>query len=115
MNYHAPKARPTTICRVVHDARRRRVGRGPGVAVKREYRSGDPVRALTQVRNDGVDPHKDIDEVLVCRGDAGTVRERWSFLGETYYTVEFVACAVVVVMRGWEMETSLTGIAGLPS
>lgn len=114
MSYQAPKPRPATIGRVVYDARRRRVERGPDVIGKREYRSGDTVRSLTQVTNDGVYPHKDIDEVLVQQGDAGIVRERWSFLGEIYYTVEFVACAALVIMRGREMvRAAHIGIKGL--
>ena len=96
-----PKA--CTIARVVHDPRRRRVGRGPAVAGKREFKPGDAVRSLTQVVNDGIYPHRDIGEILVHQGDTGVVRESWSFLGETYYTVEFFAHAAVVIMRGQEM------------
>lgn len=54
-----------------------------------EFMLGDDVRSLRPVKNDGIYPHKDIGEVLVERGDTGIVRERWSFLGEIYYTVEF--------------------------
>jgi len=68
-----------------------------------EFMLGDEVRSLRPVKNDGIYPHKDIGEVLVQRGDAGIVRERWSFLGEIYYTVEFESRAAVVIMRGREM------------
>jgi hypothetical protein len=43
---------------------------------------------------------------LVYRGDTGVVRERWSFLGDAYYTVEFFAHASVVIMRGHEMASA---------
>jgi nitrogen fixation protein NifZ len=99
---HNPK--PATIGRVVHDARRRHVGRGPGVVGKRVFKRGDAVRSLTQIINDGIYPHRDIGETLVHQGDAGIVRESWSFLGEIYYTVEFLTRAAVVIMRGREMK-----------
>jgi nitrogen fixation protein NifZ len=102
MSYQTFEARPVTIGRVVHDASRRRIARGAGVA-GREFKPGDGVRSTTQVKNDGIYPHKDIGETLVCQGDAGIVRERWSFLGEVYYTVEFGARSAVVIMRGREM------------
>jgi nitrogen fixation protein NifZ len=89
---------------VVHDARRRHVGRAPGVAGKRDFKRGDAVRSLTRIINDGIYPHRDIGETLVYQGDAGIVRESWSFLGEIYYTVEFLARAAVVIMRGREMK-----------
>ncbi|MFH1346159.1 MAG: nitrogen fixation protein NifZ [Pseudomonadota bacterium] len=97
------RPRPATIARVVHDPRRRSVGRGPDIAGKREFKSGDAVRSLTRVVNDGIYPHRDIGEALVNGGDIGVVRESWSFLGESYYTVEFFARAAVVILRGQEM------------
>ncbi|MBC9876469.1 nitrogen fixation protein NifZ [Bradyrhizobium sp. INPA01-394B] len=68
-----------------------------------EFSLGEPVRAATVIRNDGTYPHKDIGEPLVHPGDTGIVRESWSFLGEIYYTVEFMARSVFVIMRGHEM------------
>ena len=97
------RPRPATIARVVHDPRRRSHGRGSDIAGKRAFKSGDAVRSLTRVTNDGIYPHRDIGETLVNGGDAGVVRESWSFLGEAYYTVEFFARAAVVIMRGQEM------------
>jgi nitrogen fixation protein NifZ len=104
MSNQNPNPRPATIGRVVHDARRRHVGRGPGVLSKREFKAGDAVRSLAQIVNDGIYPHRDIGETLVHQGDAGIVRESWSFLGEIYYTVEFLTRAAVVIMRGREMK-----------
>ena len=93
--------------RVVHDARRRqRRARHQASPTKREFKPGDAVRSLTQIKNDGMYPHKDIGETLVHHGDAGIVRESWSFLGEIYYTVEFLARAAVVIMRGREMVSA---------
>ena len=106
MSHPSSHPRPAAIARVVHDPRRRSVGRGPGIAGKREFKPGDAVRSLTQVTNDGLYPHRDIGESLVYRGDTGVVRERWSFLGEAYYTVEFFAHASVVIMRGHEMASA---------
>ena len=103
MSHQTPNPRPATIGRVVHDARRRHLGRGPTVAGKHEFKSGEAVRSLTRIINDGIYPHRDIGEVLVHQGDAGIVRESWSFLGEIYYTVEFFTRAAVVIMRGREM------------
>jgi nitrogen fixation protein NifZ len=106
MSYPAPNPRPATISRVVHHADRRRVGRGPGVAGKREFKPGDAVRSLTQVVNDGIYPHRDVGETLVHQGDTGIVRERWSFLGEIYYTVDFLSRATIVIMRGREIASA---------
>ncbi len=106
MSRQNPNPRPVTIARVVCDARRRRAGRGPGVADKSEFKQGDAVHSRTQVKNDGIYPHKDIGEILVHPGDAGIVRERWSFLGDAYYTVEFAGRAAVVIMRGREMASA---------
>jgi len=103
LSHPNPRPRPATIARVVHDPRRRSVGRGPDIAGKREFTPGDAVRSLTCVSNDGIYPHRDIGEVLVHQGDIGVVREGWSFLGEAYYTVEFFAHAAVVILRGQEM------------
>jgi nitrogen fixation protein NifZ len=104
MSYPTPTAKPATIGRVVHDARRRNIGRAPGVVGKHEFKRGDAVRSLTQIINDGIYPHRDIGETLVHQGDAGMVRESWSFLGEIYYTVEFFTRAAVVILRGREMK-----------
>jgi nitrogen fixation protein NifZ len=104
MSTPTPNPKPATIGRVVHDARRRHVGRAPGVVGKRDFKRGDAVRSLTQIINDGIYPHRDIGETLVHQGDAGIVRESWSFLGEIYYTVEFLTRAAVVIMRGREMK-----------
>ena len=103
MSYPMPAPKPATISRVVNDARRREVRRGPGVTGKHEFKAGDAVRSLTQIINDGLYPHRDIGETLVHQGDAGIIRESWSFLGESYYTVEFFTRAAVVIMRGREM------------
>jgi nitrogen fixation protein NifZ len=108
MSRQTSKSRPATIAPVVQSFRRRLVGPAPSVGGgKREFRLGEAVRSLTPVRNDGVYPHKDIGEIVVHKGDAGIVRESWSFLGEIYYTVEFGARAAVVIMRGREMEKAL--------
>jgi nitrogen fixation protein NifZ len=104
MSTPIPNPKPATIGRVIHDARRRHVGRGPGVAGKRDFKRGDAVRSLTQIINDGIYPHRDIGETLVHQGDAGIVRENWSFLGEIYYTVEFLTRTAVVIMRAHEMK-----------
>jgi nitrogen fixation protein NifZ len=95
--------RPATIARVVHDGRRRRVERAGWVAGRPEFKLGDAVRSIALVKNDGIYPHRDIGETLVYEGDAGVIRQSWSFLGEMYYTVEFAARAVFVIMRGREM------------
>lgn len=95
--------KPPVIGRVSHDARRRSE-QAFGVGAMRYFKRGDEVRSLTQVRNDGTYPHRGIGELLVRQGDAGCVREDWSFLGEVYYTVEFASRAAVVIMRGKEME-----------
>ena len=65
--------RPATIARVVHDVRRRQVGRGRGAASAREFKSGDAVRSLAIIENDGICPRKDFGETLVYQGDAGIV------------------------------------------
>jgi nitrogen fixation protein NifZ len=98
--------KPATIVRVVHDDRRRRVERAGWAAGRVEFKLGDAVRSIAQLKNDGIYPHRDIGETLVYEGDAGVIRQSWSFLGEIYYTVEFAARAVVVIMRGREMVSA---------
>ena len=95
--------RPRAVARIVCNAQRRRTVRNMERSVTGEFSAGEPVRALALIRNDGMYPHKDIGEPLVHPGDAGIVRESWRFLGEIYYTVEFVAQSVFVIMRGREM------------
>ena len=73
MSHPNSRPKPATIARVVHDPRRRSVGRGPNVAGKHEFEPGDAVRSLTRVTNDGIYPHRDIGEPLVCGGDIGVV------------------------------------------
>jgi len=81
---------------------RRRVQRMPE-ARQPDFVLSGMVQAVAPVANDGTYPHRDIGEVVVEVGDIGLVRERWSFLGETYYTVEFPVRAALVIMRGREM------------
>jgi hypothetical protein len=107
MSLPVPAPRPATIARIVHDVRRRRIGPGRAVARVPEFEPGDAVQSLTRIENDGICPRKDFGETLVCQGDIGFVRQRWSFLGETYYTVEFAVRAAVVIMRGREMARAV--------
>ncbi|HXZ09093.1 MAG TPA: nitrogen fixation protein NifZ [Paraburkholderia sp.] len=74
-------------------------------AVEGEFAPGAQVRSLRAVKNDGVYPHKAIGEFMVRQGDIGVVRQRWSFLGEIYYTVEFAGRSAVVILRGREMAS----------
>jgi len=96
--------RPRPVARIVYDAHRRRTVRNIERRVTSEFVPGEPIRAAALIRNDGTYPHKDIGEPLVHPGDAGIVRESWRFLGEVYYTVEFVARSVFVIMQGSEMR-----------
>jgi nitrogen fixation protein NifZ len=114
MSHPLADPRPATIGRVVHDAHRRRLGRALRSPGNREFKLGDLVRSLTQVKNDGIYPHKDIGETLIHQGDAGIVRESFNFLGENYYTVEFSARAAFVIMRGGEMTCAMQQGAGRP-
>lgn len=68
-----------------------------------DFSDDEKVRATAQVKNDGTYPHKEIGEVIVHEGDLGFVRESWHFLGQIYYTVEFTARGVVVIMREREL------------
>jgi len=82
---------------------RRRVHRMPLSSSKPDFALGARVRAVAPVANDGTYPHRDVGEIVVEVGDLGLVRERWSFLGEVFYTVEFPVRGAVVIMRGREM------------
>ncbi|SFI17510.1 nitrogen fixation protein NifZ [Bradyrhizobium sp. cf659] len=95
------KLRP--VARIVYDAHRRREVRNMERRFTGKFSAGEPVRAAALIRNDGTYPHKDIGEPLVYPGDTGVVRESWRFLGELYYTVEFAARSVFVIMREGEM------------
>ncbi len=97
----APKSRP--ISRVVCDAGRRKIVRHMETRFTGEFEVGEPIRSIAVIKNDGMYPHRDVGEALVHPGDAGIVRESWRFLGEVYYTVEFDALSVFVIMRGYEM------------
>lgn len=99
MTDKARRTRPAVIARVV--------GRAFGDAGARKFTPGELVWSQTRIKNDGTYPHRDIGEVLVVEDDLGCVREAWSFLGETFYTVEFFERAVVVIMRGREMKSSV--------
>lgn len=48
---------------------------------------------------------------VMQEGDVGFVHERWSFLGQIYYTVEFIDRAIVVIMRGRELAKADRGTA----
>lgn len=96
-------ARSQPIARVVYDGRRRKAERSLEAHFVGEFSAGEPIRAVALIKNDGMYPHKDVGEALVYPGDTGIVRESWRFLGEIYYTVEFVARSVFVIMRGREM------------
>jgi NifZ domain len=74
-----------------------------GAGDEPDFSAGQPVCSRVPVKNDGTYPHKDIGEIVVQKGDRGAIHERWSFLGQVYYTVEFVDRAVVVIMRGREL------------
>ncbi len=96
-------ARPKPMARVVYDARLRGDASGPEARTTPAFRAGEWIRSVTLIKNDGMYPHKDIGEPLVYPGDTGIVRQSWRFLGDIYYTVEFMAHAVFVIMRGREM------------
>jgi hypothetical protein len=102
MTHYVPDQKPVAVARVVHYGSGKRPARNSAAMRQREFSLGQAVRSLIQVENDGINPHKDIGESLVQRGDAGAVREKWSFLGEIYYTVQFAQQATVI-MRGREM------------
>ncbi|WP_454644985.1 nitrogen fixation protein NifZ [Bradyrhizobium liaoningense] len=95
--------KPRPVARIVCDAHRRRTVRNMERRFTGEYSVGEPIRAAALIRNDGMYPHKDVGEPLVHPGDAGVVRESWRFLGEVYYTVEFTARSVFVIMADHEM------------
>lgn len=97
------RASAKPIARVVYDARRRKAASSAGTPAGRQFRAGEWVRSVALIENDGMYPHKDIGEPLVYPGDTGIVQQSWRFLGDVYYTVEFMAHAVFVIMRGREM------------
>ena len=103
-----PRFTSRPIARIVYDARRRKAARSVEMRFSREFVAGDSIRSVALIRNDGMYPHKDIGEALVHPGDTGVVRESWRFLGEIYYTVEFIAQSVFVFMRDHEMTRTST-------
>ncbi len=96
-------ARPRPMARIVCDAHLRKAVRTLEARAWGEFSTGEPIRSLALIKNDGMYPHKDVGEALVHPGDTGVIRESWRFLGEIYYTVEFIAQSVFVIMRGREM------------
>ncbi len=97
-------AKPRPMARIVYDAELRKAAASRLSRASSEFHAGDKVLAVRLIRNDGTYPHRDIGEPLVHPGDGGIVRESWRFLGDIYYTVEFMAQAVFVIMRGREMR-----------
>ncbi|MBI5263039.1 MAG: nitrogen fixation protein NifZ [Bradyrhizobium sp.] len=91
------------MARVVYDPRLRPAAHDQDWRRVYEFSAGEPIRSVALIRNDGMYPHKDIGEALVLPGDIGVVRQSWRFLGHVYYTVEFMARAVFVIMRGGEL------------
>jgi hypothetical protein len=69
------------------------------VSSRKSLRGGDKVIAARPLRNDGTYPHEDVGAILVRRGDLGYVVEIVNSGGDEYYTVEFVARAVVCETR----------------
>ncbi len=78
-------------------------GRAASAAEEPDFTAGERVRSLGPVKNDGTYAHRDIGEIVVHERDLGVVHEKWTFLGQLYYTVEFIDRAVVVIMRGREL------------
>jgi nitrogen fixation protein NifZ len=72
-------------------------------ADEHDFVAGERVRSLGPVKNDGTYAHKPLGEIVVLKHDLGIVHERWSFLGQFYYTVEFIDRAAVVIMRSREL------------
>lgn len=106
MNGEPGAIRSRTVTRIASTARRRVGRRAPALAGRREFGPGQMVRSRARVRNDGTYPRRDIGEVLVRENDLGCVCESWSFLGECFYTVEFVDRAIVVIMRACEITNA---------
>ena len=78
--------------------------RAMNAAEEHDFVAGERVRSLGPVKNDGTYAHKSIGEIVVHERDLGIVHEKWTFLGQLYYTVEFIDRAVVVIMRGGELS-----------
>jgi nitrogen fixation protein NifZ len=77
--------------------------RAMNAAEEHDFVAGERVRSRGPVKNDGTYAHKGIGEIVVHERDLGVVHEKWTFLGQLYYTVEFIDRAVVVIMRGREL------------
>ena len=97
------RPKPKPMARIVYDAQLRKAVNSPEARTARAFRAGEWIRSVALIKNDGMYPHKDVGEPLVYPGDTGIVRQSWRFLGDVYYTVEFMAHAVFVIMRGREM------------
>ena len=70
------------------------------------FEYGARVRSRRTIRNDGTFPGKDIDEVLVKKGDEGYVVSIGTFLQQFYiYGVDFPARGYRVGMKRKEIET----------
>ena len=70
------------------------------------------VRAIKYIKNDGTYPNRDIDDILVHKGDVGYVRDVGTFLQRFYvYAVEFVERGVIVGMRAHELAVVETDVA----
>ncbi|MCW5698301.1 MAG: nitrogen fixation protein NifZ [Rhodospirillales bacterium] len=70
-----------------------------------QFATGQRVRALVPIRNDGTLPGADRGEFVVEAGDVGYVAGIGDFLQRYYvYTIDFVSRGRLVGMRGNEIE-----------
>ena len=72
-----------------------------------EFKIGDEVRVLRNVRDDGTFPGADIGQLLIRRGQTGFVRDVGTFLqDQIIYTVHFVEADKLVGCREQEVQAA---------
>ena len=70
-----------------------------------EYKIGDEVRVLRNVRDDGTFPGADVGDLLLRRGQTGYVRDIGTFLqDQIIYSVHFVEADKLIGCREQELQ-----------
>ena len=70
------------------------------------FRPGEKVVSRKNVRNDGTIRGREIDEIVVKKGEVGYVRDIGTFLQQFFiYAVEWIDRGTVVGMRAKELDS----------
>jgi nitrogen fixation protein NifZ len=74
------------------------------------FETGQKVRSMREIRNDGTYPGQPMGAFLIHAGDVGYVKSVGTYLNRFYvYAIDFVDRGMLVGMRGHELESLEAG------